>query len=54
MAGPLDLQKGILPSDGQGDPTVFPGSAPPTPSLGLFDLIHFISCTQLAHSRHSP
>jgi hypothetical protein len=43
----LDLQKGVPPSDRQGEPTVFPNSAPPTPSSGLCFLIHFISCTQL-------
>ncbi|KAJ8585519.1 hypothetical protein M405DRAFT_407076 [Rhizopogon salebrosus TDB-379] len=32
MTGPLDLQKGVPPSNGQGEPTVFPNSAPPTPS----------------------
>ncbi|KAJ8585518.1 hypothetical protein M405DRAFT_865342 [Rhizopogon salebrosus TDB-379] len=32
MAGPLDLQKGISPSDGQGETIVSPGPVPPTPS----------------------
>ncbi|KAJ8592894.1 hypothetical protein M405DRAFT_931191 [Rhizopogon salebrosus TDB-379] len=49
MAGPLDLQKGILPSDGQGDPTVFPGSAPPTPSLVaiLLDLLSSVLSSEV-------